>query len=41
MAELFNKDVDIIRLHIRNMYKECELKEGATTEESSVVQEEA
>lgn len=41
MAELFDKDVDIIGLHIRNMYKEGELKAGATTEESSVVQEEA
>jgi len=41
MAELFNKDVDTIGLHIRNIYKEGELDEGATTEESSVVQEEA
>jgi len=37
MAELFDKDVDTIGLHIRNIYKEGELEAGATTEESSVV----
>ncbi|MDB5146715.1 MAG: cytochrome biosis protein CycH [Mucilaginibacter sp.] len=41
MAELFNKDTDTIGLHIRNIFKEGELEAGATTEESSVVQEEA
>jgi prophage maintenance system killer protein len=41
MSSLFDKDVDTIGLHIRNIYKEGELGEGATTEESSVVQEEA
>jgi prophage maintenance system killer protein len=41
MSELFGKDVDTIGLHIRNIYKEGELIAGATTEESSVVQEEA
>lgn len=41
MSELFCKDVDTIGLHIRNIYKEGELIAGATTEESSVVQEEA
>jgi len=41
MAALFNKDVDSISLHIRNIYKDGELEEAATTEESSVVQEEA
>lgn len=40
MAELFNKDTDTIGLHIRNIYKECELEPEATTEESSVVQNE-
>lgn len=37
MAELFAKDADTIGLHIRNIYKEGELEERATTEESSVV----
>lgn len=41
MAELFKKDSDTISLHIRNIYKEGELNEKATTEYSSVVQEEA
>lgn len=40
MAELFDKDIDTIGLHIRNIYKEGELEAGATTEESSVVQAE-
>lgn len=40
MAELFDKDTDTIGLHIRNIYKEGELTQGGTTEESSVVQNE-
>ncbi len=40
MAGLFNKDVDTIGLHIRNIYKEGELDAGGTTEEYSVVREE-
>jgi len=40
MAELLDKDTDTIGLHIRNIYKECELEPGATTEKSSVVQNE-
>ena len=38
MAQLFDKDVDTIGLHLRNIYKTDELEEIATTEESSVVQ---
>ena len=38
MAELFDKDSDTICLHIRNVLKEGELEEAATTEDSSVVQ---
>ena len=37
---LFDKDSDTIGLHLRNVFKEGELQEGATTEESSVVQQE-
>jgi hypothetical protein len=40
MSLLFDKDVDTIGLHLRNIYKEGELEESATTEESSVVQKE-
>ena len=40
MAELFEKDTDTIGLHIRNLYREGELIRKATTEESSVVQDE-
>jgi len=40
MALLFDKDTDTIGLHIRNAYKEGELKESATTEDSSIVQNE-
>ena len=40
MADLFGKDSDTIGLHIRNAYKEGELQPDATTEESSVVQNE-
>jgi hypothetical protein len=37
MADLFAKNADTIGLHIRNIFKEKELLESATTEESSVV----
>ncbi len=40
MALLLDKDTDTIGLHIRNAYKEGELEESATTEDSSVVQKE-
>ena len=40
MALIFEKDPDTIGLHLRNIYKEGELDEAATTEESSVVQTE-
>ena len=40
MADLFGKDVDTIGLHIKNIYKQKELDEKATTEENSVVQKE-
>ena len=40
MAELFDKDPDSIGLHLRNIFADKELDEGATTEESSVVRRE-
>ena len=40
MSLLFDKDTDTVGLHLRNIYKEGELEESATTEESSVVQKE-
>lgn len=40
MSLLFEKDTDTIGLHIRNIYREGELEEAVTTEESSVVQDE-
>ena len=40
MGQLFEKDTDTIGLHVRNVFKEGELDESATTEESSVVQKE-
>ncbi len=40
MTELFEKDTDTVGLHIRNIFKEGELEQKATTEESSVVQKE-
>ena len=40
MSALFDKDSDTIGLHLKNIYKEHELEETATTEESSVVQTE-
>ena len=41
MALLFDKDSDTISLHLRNIFREGELSEAATTEESSVVHLEA
>ncbi|WP_339926334.1 RhuM family protein [uncultured Cyclobacterium sp.] len=38
MAELFDKDSDTISLHLKNIYKDEELDEISTTEDSSVVQ---
>jgi prophage maintenance system killer protein len=40
MAQLFDKDSDTIGLHLKNIYKSGELEEFATTEHSSVVQQE-
>ncbi|MCO5259006.1 MAG: virulence RhuM family protein [Crocinitomicaceae bacterium] len=40
MAELFDKDTDTISLHLKNIYREEELEENATTEYSSLVQKE-
>jgi len=40
MSILFDKDSDTIGLYLCNIYKEGELEESATTEESSVVQKE-
>ncbi|MDN5620902.1 MAG: virulence RhuM family protein [Psychrobacter sp.] len=40
MATLFDKDSDTIGLHLKNIYKEGELDQIATTEESSVVRQE-
>lgn len=40
MGVLFEKDPDTIGLHLRNIYKDGELDEFSTTEESSVVQQE-
>ena len=40
MATLFDKDSDTIGLHLKNIYKEGELDQTATTEESSVVRQE-
>jgi prophage maintenance system killer protein len=40
MGELFGKDSDTIGLHVRNIFREKELDEHSTTEESSVVQKE-
>lgn len=40
MSLLFDKDTDTIGLHLRNIFGEGELDELATTEESSVVQQE-
>ncbi len=40
MSQLFDKDSDTISLHLKNIYKDGELEEKATSEESSVVQKE-
>jgi hypothetical protein len=40
MAELFDVDSDTISYHLKNIYREKELEEDATTEEISVVQQE-
>lgn len=40
MAELFGCSADNISLHLKNIYKEHELEEAATTEDFSVVQTE-
>jgi len=40
MGLLFEKDTDTVGLHVRNIFKEGELDKAATTEESSVVQQE-
>lgn len=40
MADLFGKDTDTIGLHIRNIFREREVDEASTTEDSSVVQSE-
>ena len=40
MAQLFDVSADNIGLHLKNLHKEGELSELATTEESSVVQKE-
>ena len=40
MAELFATSTDNIGLHIKNIYKEQELQEAATTEDFSVVRQE-
>lgn len=40
MSLLFDRDTDTIGLHLQNIFKEGELEEPATTEESSVVQKE-
>ena len=38
MAQLFQKDTDTVGLHVRNVFKEGELDELATTEDSSVLE---
>ena len=40
MAELFGTSSDNISLHLKNIYKEQELQEAATTEDFSVVRQE-
>ncbi|MEX2476029.1 RhuM family protein [Marinobacter sp.] len=40
MAEAFDTSTDNIGLHLKNIYKEGELDESATTEDSSVVRQE-
>jgi hypothetical protein len=38
IATLFDSSIDNISLHISNIYKEQELEENRTSEESSIVQ---
>ncbi len=40
-SQLFDKDSDTISLQLRSIFREGELSEAVTTEESSVVQKEA
>lgn len=40
MSELFSTSIDNISLHLKNIYKERELDEKSTVEESSVVRKE-
>lgn len=40
MAEVFETSADNISLHLRNIYRDGELDEAATTEDSSVVRQE-
>jgi hypothetical protein len=40
MSELFDTSTDNIGLHLKNIYKEKELNENSTTEDSSVVRQE-
>ncbi len=40
MAQLFEKDIDTIGLHLKNIYQSGELEEFVTAEESSVLQKE-
>ena len=40
MALLFDTSTDNIGLHLKNIYREGELSEGATTEDFSVVRQE-
>ncbi len=40
MADLFDTSSDNIGLHLKNIYRDGELDEKATTEESSVVRQE-
>ncbi|OGO83033.1 MAG: hypothetical protein A2Y18_06910 [Clostridiales bacterium GWD2_32_19] len=40
MAELFDKNVDTIGLHIKDIYETNELDKNSTTEDFSVVQKE-
>ena len=40
MSELFDTSTDNIGLHLKNIYKEKELNENSTTENSSVVRQE-
>ncbi|MDE3023408.1 MAG: virulence protein RhuM/Fic/DOC family protein [Pseudomonadota bacterium] len=40
MAELFDKNIDTIALHLKNIYESGELDENSTTEDSSEVRQE-